>query len=223
MTVEEQLKSLPPLRADSAKCDVQEAKNHDKVKKGWWKDNKVRMVAECNDCGAPRCIFSMKAIGSKGGPTSEQAKKVQQQIEGGYTCGNTIDVENFAARESIWCGDPVEPQYYWKQQKTRPGIIMPAPPEWCASCYDVDEDNIVPDEEVVQKRNTGGKKFLPICRDCFDANVPVVKTSGNTNFQQKKQQDKRELEKQLDKNVSSGRKRKRRNVGTSDGKKSCRK
>ena len=100
---------------------------------------------------------------------------------------------------------------------------MPAPPERCASCYDADKDNIVPDEEVVQKRNTGGKKFLPIWRDCFDANVPVVKTSGNTNFQQKKQQDKRELEKQLDKNVSSGRKRKRRNVGTSDGKKSCRK
>eukprot|EP00957_Ditylum_brightwellii_P176837 13469777-Ditylum_brightwellii.AAC.1 len=49
MTVEEQLKSLPLLRADSAKRDVQEAKNCDKRKKGWWKDSKVRMVAECND------------------------------------------------------------------------------------------------------------------------------------------------------------------------------
>ena len=73
-----------------------------------------------------------------------------------------------------------------------------------AVCYGPrNEANTVPDVEVIVKMNTGGKQFLPICRDCIGKGL-LVKTTGNTNYSQKRKQAQKGGEKQMDDHPENG-------------------
>ena len=57
----------------------------------------------------------------------------------------------------------------------------------CALCYD--KNNIILNSHFLKIKNTEGKMFLSMCRDCLDAGVTPVLTTGCIYYQKKKQQD----------------------------------
>ena len=77
----------------------------------------------------------------------------------------------------------------------------------CSVCYEGEIDMVLPDE-IMSKRNIGGKIPLTICRDCFDANLPIPSSGGRkTNVKQKKKQGQSKKRSQLDNAVQSGRRK----------------
>ena len=168
---------------------------------------KVRAIVKCDDCGAPRCVYSNNGVGRKGGPTSAQKEHLEQWIEHGYICGNKVPIETFYIRQKIRCGAYIESQYYNPSKNAVAGgrIITE---HACAICYTLEDAVSV--EEIKKKRTLGGKNPLPLCRYCFDSRLKVPTTAGSSNKRQKKQQDDTEKKRQLESAVASGRRKGRR-------------
>ena len=104
------------------------------------------------------------------------------------------------------CDDPVESQCC--SSNTRGGRIVTT--EIGAACYS--DDDMVPRQAILASHNTGGKDFLPLCRECCDDEVPVVKTGKTVNQCLRKEQSVHEKRSNMDKMVSE-RGRKRRKEG----------
>ncbi len=79
-----------------------------------------------------------------------------------FVCGDKIRRHNqhFYNRRSVRCGGVIEANYYNLNTGTNGGRIFTK--DICAICY-VDADTVSP-EEVIAKRDVGGKTPLPICR-----------------------------------------------------------
>ena len=70
--------------------------------------SKIRSIVSCDVCNAPRCIFSMKAIGGPNSPSERQACKLDRWTDSGCACGNYVTVEGFYTQRKLSCGGSVE-------------------------------------------------------------------------------------------------------------------
>ena len=100
----------------------------------------------------------------------------------------------------------METQYYDMDGKKRGGRIETK--TVCAVCY-LDGD-IVLCSKVKDKRDLKGKSPLPICQACFDYNIAIPVSGGNSNKRQKSQQKKAEKKRRLDDAVKSGKRKGRK-------------
>eukprot|EP00957_Ditylum_brightwellii_P142918 10889105-Ditylum_brightwellii.AAC.1 len=81
----------------SKKDVVNEEKNtikagKEKDKSHTWNASKVCTVAPCTSCGAKRAACSMYKVGSKYGPTCDEAQILDRFLESGsYVCGNKLE------------------------------------------------------------------------------------------------------------------------------------
>ena len=93
---------------------------------------KVRRILTCDDCSAPRCVFSQYAIGHEEGPTKKHLSILERYIEEhGYVCGDAVRVYSngemkapeteddemeelplLFCKEQQVCWNTVESQYY---------------------------------------------------------------------------------------------------------------
>ena len=94
--------------------------------------SKMRQIIWCGECGAPRDVCSMFAFGRDKGPTQDDKDTLEQHIEKGYMCGESLDVPPFNLKEAHRCNVPVEPIYY-ATQDTRGGRIVTK--DICGVCY----------------------------------------------------------------------------------------
>merc|ERR1712078_387138 len=79
------------------------------------------------------CVYSMKTVGAKGGPTKKDLKALRLHLEERYVCGNEIQSDLFHVRTAIRCGEPVESYYYNpKKGATTGGRIRTT--DICALC-----------------------------------------------------------------------------------------
>jgi hypothetical protein len=212
MTLKEQLDSLPDRNGDNlCSNEIAKLEENDKKNSKCFKDNKVKLVVTCNECGAPMCIFSDKAIGAPGGPSNDNLLQLQQQIETGYQCGDKITANLFVAREATQCHSPVDPQYYWRNKKqNRPNGVKTLFHR-CALCYDDKAENMVKESEVLERYDSkGNKNVLPICSNCFESGLkPSFTNGGRLNQQKKKAVEKQAKEIRRKNNVKRGRKKQR--------------
>ena len=178
--------------------------------------SKVRWVLVCENCRAPRCVYSRHAIGNAKGPTKKHMKTVQQFIEeNDYVCGDsvrvcssgkmeaasTVDDEEeelpiLFCREVFVCNNPVEGQYYaadsapTKGGRTQTKYV-------CCHCYS--DGELATDAYIDEKRrDRGGKKYLPICKACVNDGAHLVWSRGkktnklqDANAKRKRKGDKR--------------------------------
>ena len=79
-------------------------------------------------------------------------------------CGNKVSIEGIYIRWKIRCGAYVESQYYNPLTNATSGLRF-LTDDVCAICFI--RDDLVPAEEIRQKRDTGGKNPFPICRYFF--------------------------------------------------------
>ena len=94
---------------------MEKDKIHNKNNKTAFVASKVRVVAKCDSSAAQRCIYSMKQVDSKSGPTQKDFNSLQQWLENGYLCGAKVySNPKFVTKRQICCGDQIEPQYYNK-------------------------------------------------------------------------------------------------------------
>lgn len=89
-----------------------------------------------------------------------------------YTRRDSVVIDILLENEHICCGEHVDTQYYLRKglRRTNECIMQGniGTDVVFDVCYDqVNEANNVPNAEVVNKMNTGGKQFLPIRRGCF--------------------------------------------------------
>ena len=71
----------------------------------------------------------------------------------------------FYTREALQCYDHIEAAYYATQDEKK--IV-------CSRCFGGGE--IVKQKIIEEARNTEGYDFLPLCKLCFDANIPVARS-----------------------------------------------
>ena len=121
-------------------------------------------------------------------------------------CGNNVSVSKFYIKHKIQCVDCVELHYYNPAGNSTRGKRVTTE-EVCAMCYF--PGNIVSREEIIRKRDVGGKNPLSVYMHCFNSNVPLPTSGGSSNVRQKKQQTQEKKRKQLE-NIVSSRKRKGR-------------
>eukprot|EP00957_Ditylum_brightwellii_P111580 8510830-Ditylum_brightwellii.AAC.1 len=163
--------------------------------------SKVRATVSYDTCGAERVIYSDHMVGSKNGPSQDHLDNLLALLENGYICGNSINEESgFYVRQALRCGDFIEPQYYNSKKGIQGGRIVTE--DICAICYK--KDNIVSADEIRAKRDIGGKNPLLVCRFCFDSNVEIPCSAGQTNMKEQKDQKRCTKRKQLDDSVASG-------------------
>ena len=130
----------------------------------------MREIIKCDSCGVPCCVYSMKTVGAKGGPTKKDLEALRLHLEEGYVCGNEIQSDLFHVRTAIRCGEPVESYYYNpKKGATTGGRIRTT--DICALCCS--SDGLVSVDQIQNERDVGGKVPLPICRFCIDLNVKI--------------------------------------------------
>ena len=135
---------------------------------------KVRHTVVCDNCGAPRVIYSNHAVGQANGPTKKKLEEVKLILDNGFMCGTVIaKTTGFYMKTQLQCGDYVESQYYNPSKGLKCGRIVTD--DVCTICYE--PDNIIHPDIIRKNRNTRGKQPLPICKYCYDKNVEVP-TSG---------------------------------------------
>ena len=186
MTRAEQLKSLPVLKqVTSEKKLLKESKARDRNLGNMFHCSKVRAIACCGECGASRVVCSLYGASStrKDKPTKEDKERMLRRLEEGYVCGQLLDVPKYHVREAHRCHEPIESQYYATNDTTGGRVLTK---NICATCYA--DNSFVTKQEILRSRKTGGKDILPMCRDCFDAGLPVV-TSAASRVNQKKKAD----------------------------------
>jgi len=183
------LKAFLPLMKDSSEAATKLAtdmKDDRKVKKQLFKGSKVRGVKHCDECDAPRVIYSLYEKGStKGkGPKRRHMDKLDHFLEKGrYVCGNNIPISIFRALHAIRCYDPVESQYYCAGSSRGNRVITET---ICCLCYT--SDDIAPPEEVKKRQKKAVKKLLPCCRRCLLLNIKLP--GGGTDHMQRNMQKK---------------------------------
>jgi hypothetical protein len=76
--------------------------------------SKVQQIIWCGDeCGAPRAVCLMFAFDRDKGPTQNHQDTLEERIDKGYMCGESLDVPPaYNLKEAHHCNDPVEPIYY---------------------------------------------------------------------------------------------------------------
>ena len=63
-------------------------------------------------CNSPRCVYSNKMVGAKGGPTKSDVEELQQWLEVGDMFGSKVPGDKFYAQRKLFCGCYIESQYY---------------------------------------------------------------------------------------------------------------
>ena len=102
-----------------SKLEQPEASN---LPQGIFNNNRIREFVECDFCGKPRCIYSMKAL------TEQQISALRLKIdENNYTCGiegwmlTSQMLQDVAfTHQSITCDSPIENGYYSSRKKNPP-------------------------------------------------------------------------------------------------------
>ena len=209
------MKHLPASKKDEKlNKSVQRAKKKDDKNKQAFASSKLRDWVTCDSCNARRCIYSMKSVGNKGGPTKDDKRDLENWKEIGYVCGNKPGARNYVMKRTIRCGDQVETQFYQSELitgKQTVGRSISTDPI-CCLCYD--DHDIVGASEIKRKQNVGGKNPLPVCRQCFDgaldSKIALPTTKGNSNHREKGAQDRVSKRRMYGKAVSRGYKRPRK-------------
>ena len=152
----------------------------------------------CDDCGAPRCIFSRKAVSKKDGPQKKHVTALTRFIEqNGYKCGDIVriyadgksdaergeeadpeEVPLLFCREAHVCGTAIESQYYAPPGDPQRGRRIAAK-YLCCHCYS--DRDLANKKDVQKKHSLGGKGFLPICTHCLDDGAKPVFKGGRPN------------------------------------------
>ena len=78
---------------------AKECYNHSNCR---WKVTKVEVVAVCNECRSPWCIYSASLIRSTGDQPKQQSEDLQQQIVYGYVCGEAVGIDKLGVNELIF-------------------------------------------------------------------------------------------------------------------------
>ena len=170
--------------------------------------SKVRMVLICYGCGAPRCVYSNKMIGAKGGPTKSDIEEVEQWSEGGYICGGKIlDRETkLYVQRKLFCGDYVEVQYYNhlgdKKSHGKKSNRKLLTEDVCAISYSYRD--VLSNTEIKKSRDIGGKNPLLVCRECFNNNIKIPTLGGSSNSRESRQQKMASKKRKLDAAVKDG-------------------
>jgi hypothetical protein len=199
-TLEEELADLNKLRGDFDENDdiqkTRKARDTKLTKNVNW--TKVRKVLTCDDCRAPRCVFSRLAVSNKGGPQKKHMTALERFVEqNGFKCGDVVriyadgksdaeraegvdteEVPLLFCRESLVCGTSIESQYYAPGSDPQRGRRI-ATKHLCCHCY---SDRGMASKKYVQAKHTlGGKGFLPICKHCVDDGATPVFKKGRPN------------------------------------------
>eukprot|EP00957_Ditylum_brightwellii_P101810 7759154-Ditylum_brightwellii.AAC.1 len=148
----------------------------------------------------------MKQVGSKSGPTHKDFNSLQQWLENGYLCGTKVySNPKFVTKRQIHCGDQIESQYYNKDGIRGGQIITKS---ICDMYYS--SHNIMPVEQIKANQDVGRKNPFPVCWECFNLKITLPTSGGNSNKQEHKRQKKVSKKAQLQKAVSSGRRKQRK-------------
>ena len=110
MTFEQLKKGLPNINEDNKnKKSIAKARY---IYKAFNLDQtKAISIVSFDNCDAPRCIYSHKNIGDKGGPTTDKMKQLDLWADIGYIFRNEVPIEGFFMMQKLWCGNYVELQY----------------------------------------------------------------------------------------------------------------
>lgn len=165
-----------PCDDDEEKKAIAKSKEIDKGRN--FHKTRVRAIVPCDKCSAPRCIYSNKAIGVKGGPSTANKEELDRWFDReGYICGKDVPSNGFYVMRKVRCGDFVESQYYNPPDNAanRGRLITD---DVCAMCFS--DDDIVSRDEIIAKRDIGGHNPLLICRHCFDLGLKVPTSGGST-------------------------------------------
>ena len=184
-------KMLPLLKnGDGESKRLTEDKAIDQKYKGMFKGSKARGIVSCDNCAAPRVIYSMYEQESSAGkgPKKKHMDMLDRFIEdGGYICGVAIPVKLLFNQRKLRCYEPVESMYYCAgtdaDQRRGNRVVTK---DVCCLCY-VGAD-IAPPDEVKRRQKSAVQNPLPVCRSCLDLNVQVP--GGGTNFVKKREQAK---------------------------------
>ena len=156
----------------------------------------------CYSCHKHCWIYSHNAIAFPGGPSRYHIKEPKKWVEGGYICGNKVRSAPFYDYRKLICGDYIEPQYYNHNDGTKVRRIVSI--EICVILFE--DDYIVSQYEIKNKKNVGGKWPLHIYRYYLNSNIKVPLTNGVCNRMGKKQQKKRVRKKKPEHAISRGNK-----------------
>ena len=105
---------LATIRKETDKIDRASAEQKNKMDRdrrltkgiNW---SKVRCVLVCENCRAPRCVYSRHAIGNAKGPTKKDMETLQQFVEDNdYVCGDSVRVFSSGEMEAASTVDDEE-------------------------------------------------------------------------------------------------------------------
>jgi len=181
----------------------------DKKVKGDFNWTKLRHILICDECSAPRCVFSKYAIGNAKGPTKEHMVILKKYVEEqGYRCGDAVRIYSdgkmeapeteegekeelplLFCRETLVCWNTIESQYYAGGGGATKGGRMQTKLA-CCHCYS--DRKLADDKYIEEKRgDVGGKKHLPICEACVDDGAGMEKKKGAKTNKLKESKSKR--------------------------------
>jgi len=110
-------KFLPLLKnGDGESKRLTEDKAIDQKYKGIFKGSKARGIVSCDNCAAPRVIYSMYTQGSSAGkgPKKKHMDMLDQFVEArGFICGAAIPVKLLFNQRKLRCYEPVESMWYY--------------------------------------------------------------------------------------------------------------
>ena len=86
-----------------ASADLVSDKTNYRVNANLFQATKLRAIYICNNCNAPRCIFTFSGIGSSNGPSQGDLVKLQGKIVYAYLCGDNTLVESFVIKQQHCC------------------------------------------------------------------------------------------------------------------------
>jgi len=101
---------------DGESKQLTEDKVIDQNYKGMFKGSKARGIVSCDNCAAPRVIYSMYTQGSSAGkgPKKKHMDMLDQFVEArGFICGAAIPVKLLFNQRKLRCYEPVESMWYY--------------------------------------------------------------------------------------------------------------
>ena len=87
-------------------------------------------------------------------------------------------------KRSLRRGDCADSQYYDSTSGTKGGVMLAQG----AHILFCDAGNVVPADELRQKRGVGGKNPLLVCWRCFGKSIEIPSSGRRTSMKQKKYQ-----------------------------------
>ena len=136
-----------------------------------WRNTCVRETVLCIECSKPRCLFARSTL------SKEQKLELQRNIENNdFVCGTKlIDEESPLPNDIIFqevnlnCSTPVEHQYYNLSkinESTSGQRLQFQTDKICVICCS--KEDLLMQEDIENKVDCAGKKFLPIYTYCFN-------------------------------------------------------